>query len=65
MTDIFIVAEVFGGVLHEISAWTTKEKALQYIEQQAKEYDFKKETEDRWISQDEDDDMTLWKVQLE
>lgn len=65
MTDVYVVAEIFGGVLHELTVFDTKEKAQAYAEQQAKEYDFKQEDTDRWTSQDEDDDMTLWKVQVE
>ena len=65
MTDIYVVAEVYGGVLNKISVFSTLEKALFNFEKQAKSYDFKQVSKDHWTSQDEDDDMTLWTVQIE
>lgn len=65
MTDIYIIAEVYGGVLNEILAFDTKEKALAYVEDQVKKNDFHKVSDDHWTSRDEDDDMTLWTVSID
>jgi hypothetical protein len=65
MTEVYVIAEVYGGVLNEISVFSTIEKALFELERQAKSYDFKQVAKDHWTSQDEDDDMTLWTVKID
>jgi hypothetical protein len=65
MTQVYVVAEVYGGVVNEISVFNTLEKALFELERQAKANDFEQVSKDHWVSQDEEDDMTLWAVELE
>ena len=65
MTQVYVVAEVYGGVLNEISVYSTLEKALFELQRQAESCDFKQVSKDHWTSQDEDDDMTLWTVKIE
>lgn len=60
--NIFVVAEVYGGVLNEITAFKNREDAVAYAEAKAKEEGFQKEHEDSWASGDGDGDMSLWEI---
>ncbi len=59
---IYIVAEVYGGVLNEVHTFISKEKALLFMESLAKDLGFEKECETHWSN--EDDDLTLWENEI-
>jgi len=62
---VYIIALVIGGVLDTLLGFAIKEKALAWVEEHAKLYNYHKDNEDHWTSIDEDDDMTLWEVKIE
>lgn len=61
---IYVVAHVFGGVLDSLEAYTDEATARTHMETQAKKNGFHMDSLDHWTSADEDDDITMWSVQL-
>lgn len=65
MSDVHVVVSVVGGVINDVCAFATGEKATKYIEDEAEENGYHKVNENRWESEDEEDDMTLWKLSIQ